>query len=175
MTKASKQLNIMKSLQYRLDRETLEVIYMSFIRPIMEYGSEVWDGCAQADKKLLEDLQLAAARIVTGAMKTTPSEKLYEETGWEKLSDRRERSKRIMMYKIVHKLTPSYLYTALPNVPTPVDNPRPSRSSSNLRSCSEIPSFDSRTVFFEKSFFLPLSNYGIYLRWKLETIDSSSI
>ena len=53
--------------------------YVSFIRPILEYGV-VWDGCAQTDEKLLEDLQLAAARIVPGAMRTTSSAKLYEET-----------------------------------------------------------------------------------------------
>ena len=81
VNKATKQLNIMKALQYLLDRKTLEIIYISFIRPLMEYAGMVWDGCTQADAQRLEDIQLAAARVISGAMRTTPSEKLYEETG----------------------------------------------------------------------------------------------
>ena len=149
-TKACKQVNILKTLQYRLDRDTLETIYTSFIRPILEYGNVVWDGCTQDDAKLLEDIQMTAARIVTGAMKTTPIEKLYEETGWETLSKRRERSKQIMMYKIVHKLTPSYLYSFLPNIPIFHRNTRAQLDQSRR---SDLPSFNCRTVLFENSFF----------------------
>ena len=153
-TKASKQINIMKSLQHRLDRETLEIIYFSFIRPILEYGSVVWDGCAQTDEKLLEDLQLTAARIVTGAMRTTPSAKLYEETGWETLSRRRELSKLTMMFKIVNRLTPSYLYAALPNVPAPDDNhPYNTRRQSDIGRRPALPPFITRLTLFDKSFF----------------------
>ena len=147
VTKASKLLNIMKSLQYTLDRETLETIYKSFIRPIMEYGSVVWDGCAQADAKLLEDIQLTAARTVTGAMKTTPAAKLYEETGWETLEKRRERSKLTLMYKIINRLTPQFLFDILPDLPD--DNPR-----YNLRQRPDaVSSFNCRTCLFENSFF----------------------
>ena len=153
VSKASKQLNIMKNLQYRLDRETLEVIYTSFIRPLLEYGNVVWDNCAQTDEKLLEDLQLTAARIVSGAMRTTPNEKLYEETGWETLAKRRERSKLIIMYKIVHGLTPNYLHAILPNTPVQEVNTR-YNTRRTLNTCtSNLPTFESRTVLFEKSFF----------------------
>ena len=93
VNKATKQLNIMKALQYRLDRKTLEIIYISFIRPLMAYAGMVWDGCTQADAQRLEDIQLAAVRVISGAMRTTPSEKLYEETGLSTLATRRETSK----------------------------------------------------------------------------------
>ena len=56
--KPPNKLNIMKTLQYRLDWETLEVIYTSFGRSILEYDNVVWEGCAQADETLMEDLQL---------------------------------------------------------------------------------------------------------------------
>ena len=71
----------MKSLQYFLDCNTLETIHVSFIRPIFEYESPVWDGCTVADVEKLEGIQLTAARIVTGAMSHTANVKLYEELG----------------------------------------------------------------------------------------------
>ena len=153
--KATKQLNIMKALQYRLDRETLETIYFSFIRPILEYGSAVWDGCAQTDSQLLENVQLTAARTVTGAMRTTPNVKLYEETGWETLAKRRERTKLIFMYKIVNNLTPDYLRHSIPNIPT-ADTP----FNYNTRRRLDLPHFRARTDLFDKLFFLLSQDYG---------------
>ena len=146
--KATKQLNIMKALQYSLDRETLETIYFSFIRPILEYGSAIWDGCAQSDTQLLENIQLTAARTVTGAMRTTPNVKLYEETCWETLADRRENTKLIFMYKIINNLTPDYLRNLIPNIPT-ADTP----INYNTRRRFDLPHFRARTDLFDKSFF----------------------
>ena len=39
-------------------------MFKTFVRPILEYASVVWDGCTNSDK--LEKEQLYAARIVTG-------------------------------------------------------------------------------------------------------------
>ena len=39
--KTSKQLNVLRKLKFRLKREYLENIYFTFIRPILEYSSEV--------------------------------------------------------------------------------------------------------------------------------------
>jgi hypothetical protein len=39
---------------------------MTFIRPLLEYSCEVWDSCTVADAGRLEQLQLEAAKIVTG-------------------------------------------------------------------------------------------------------------
>jgi hypothetical protein len=44
----------------------LEKIYLTFIRPVLEYASEVWDNCGQINSDSLEKVQLEAARIVTG-------------------------------------------------------------------------------------------------------------
>ena len=41
LIKASKMVNIMKSLKIRLNRHTLETVYTSFVRPLLEYGSPV--------------------------------------------------------------------------------------------------------------------------------------
>ena len=40
-------LNIMRKLKFQLDRKSLEIIYTSFIRPLLEYSNVVWDNCIQ--------------------------------------------------------------------------------------------------------------------------------
>ena len=51
------------------DRFSLERIYMSFILPILEYADVIWDSQNLINK--LENVQLDAARIVTGGTKLT--------------------------------------------------------------------------------------------------------
>ena len=52
---------------FKLDRNALECIYTSCIRPLLEYGDIIFDNCTQILKDELESIQLKAARIVTGA------------------------------------------------------------------------------------------------------------
>ena len=146
-SKASKLVNIMKSLKYRLDRHTLETIYTSFIRPILEYGSAVWDGCTITEEEKLEGVQLAAARIVTGAFTGTANAKLYEELGWQTLAKRRENSKLIQMYKIVNNLVPNTLQSIIHG------NTNSEIPTYNTRQSSDLPRFRTRTDLFSKSFF----------------------
>ena len=47
--KANKRLNLMKKFKYDLDRRTLEIIYFSFVRPILEYADMVWSGAPVND------------------------------------------------------------------------------------------------------------------------------
>ena len=146
VSKASKQLNIMKSLQFILDRKTLETIYFSFIRPLMEYGCVIWDGCTQAESLRLENIQLAAARIISGAMRTKSNAKLYEETGFVTLEKRRELLKLTQMYKIINGLVPSYLSDIV------FDNPNSERHY-YTRQADDLPSIRARTDVFNNSFF----------------------
>jgi len=44
-------------------------IYMSFIRPLLEYGDIICDNCTNQQKSDIESVQNEAARIVTGATK----------------------------------------------------------------------------------------------------------
>jgi hypothetical protein len=63
---------------------------MSFIRPILEYADVIWDSQNQSLINKLENVQLDDARIVTKGTKLTGFNRLYGETKWEKLSDRRQ-------------------------------------------------------------------------------------
>ena len=43
--RTSKQLNVFRKHKFRLKRKYVENIYFTFIRPILEYSSEVLDNC----------------------------------------------------------------------------------------------------------------------------------
>ena len=63
--KAWARINIMRRLKYKLDRKSLESIYISFIRPLLEYGDTIWDNCTQYEKYELDKIQSEAARIAS--------------------------------------------------------------------------------------------------------------
>ena len=95
-TKAWQRLNIQRAFKFKFDRKSLERMYISFIRPTLEYSGVVWDNCTNQDKKLLEAIQIEAMRIVTGATKVCSIAKLYNDTGWETLEAHREKQKLII-------------------------------------------------------------------------------
>ena len=43
ITNASKKTRYLQALKYKLDRKALEVMYFSFIRPLLEYDDVIWD------------------------------------------------------------------------------------------------------------------------------------
>ena len=44
---AMKRLYIIQSLKFKLDRNSLERFYLSFVLPILEYGDIVWSGASE--------------------------------------------------------------------------------------------------------------------------------
>ena len=65
-------MNILKSIQYKVDRSTLISLYKSIARPIVEYANVIWDDCTiNESDQLLENVQYEAARVVSGAMRGT--------------------------------------------------------------------------------------------------------
>ena len=60
------QVNVLRKLKFTLSKQTLSNIYLTFIRPTLEYACEVWDGCLEREVAKLEKVQLESARIVTG-------------------------------------------------------------------------------------------------------------
>jgi hypothetical protein len=61
----------------------------------------------------LEQLQLEAARIITGLPKFASKESLYFVTGWETLSCGRRRRKLTLFHKIHSNIAPEYLNDCL--------------------------------------------------------------
>ena len=143
--KAWRRINIMRKLKFQLDRKSLEIIYTVFIRPILEYGNEIWDNCTQYEKDDLEKIQIEAARIATKTTKLVSIENLYSEIGWETLESRRKKQKLVLFYKMVNNLTPPYLSTLIPSTITET-------SRYNLRNANDIRTINTRTTQYYNSF-----------------------
>ena len=92
----------------------LLLLSVSFLRPLMEYSSTVWDGCTAYEKESLEKIQNEAARIVTGLTRSVSLENLYSEIGWLSLSDRRRYQKLVIVYKSKNGLIPEFLVDLFP-------------------------------------------------------------
>ena len=129
--KSWSRINIMRKLKFKLDRRSLQTIYFSFIRPLLEYADVVWDNCTQYEVNDLEKIQNEAARIVSGATKLVSINSLSLETGWESLSSRRKKHKLQLFFKMQNNLAPDYLSSlVLPTVGS--TSAYPLRNSSNF-------------------------------------------
>ena len=138
---------MLSALKYKLNRSVLEKIYFAFIRPIFEYGCVVWDNSPRHDILFneMEKIQLQAARIVTGTNNYSSKHLLYIETGWDKLSKRREKQRLILSFKIINGMAPMHLlniYNAFNNA----------SYDYNLRN-NKMQLIYSRTESFRSSFF----------------------
>ena len=49
-----KQVNAFRKLKFTLPKRALSNIYLCFIRPVVEYACEVWDGCFEKEVKKLK-------------------------------------------------------------------------------------------------------------------------
>ena len=159
--KAWSRVNAMKKLKFDFDRKSLETVYLTFIRPILEYGDTVWDNCTQYEKNELEKIQNEAARIVTGSTKLASTRALYQEIKWDTLEERRRKHKLALFYKMVNCLSPPYLLSL---IPLPVNRV----SSYNLRNSNNIQIIPARTNLYYNS-FLPFvirkwNNLPLYVR-----------
>ena len=119
---ASTRLNVLKKLKYVLNRNYLARIYLTFIRPVMEYACELWDGCTQQEADNLEHVQLEAGRLVTGLPVFASREAIYFETGWQLLVDRRKSRKLNMFYSLHNGTAPDYLCDLMPPLVGQVSN-----------------------------------------------------
>ena len=146
--KAYNCIGILRPLKFKVDRATLETLYKSFIRPVLEYGDIIWH--IPADHRhvldILERVQLEAARLVTGATRRCPTEALYREVGWEKLASRRKFHRASMMHKIETGKAPTYLQDLIPS-------PIQARTRYNLRNRHDLQVPFARLESYSNSFF----------------------
>ena len=84
-TKAWARLNLLRTLKFRVSRKSLEKMYISFVRPLLEYCDSVWDNATTESKKQLDAIHIEAARIITGATKLCSISLLLSDLGWESL------------------------------------------------------------------------------------------
>ena len=157
----------MKKLSQFLPRKSLLTICKSFVRPNLDYADIIYDKpINESFKKKIESVQHNAALIITGAIKGTCRDKIYQELGLESLAETRWSRKLIFFHKIILGLQPSYLQNYL----TPYDNERPYLTRYATQKL--IKTFRGRTKAFESSFFTYCAKEWGNLSEELRNIDS---
>ena len=107
-------ISCLRSYKYKISRKALETMYKSFILPLFDYADIVWDNCTDTQSKMLENLHLEAIRIIIGGIRGTSYQKLYKESGFYTLKERRKRHKLLMFHKMILGLCPQYISDLLP-------------------------------------------------------------
>ena len=89
-TKANKnKLTLLKRLKLKLDHQSLEISFMSFIRPTLAYADCIWAGTYDIELSKRDKVQIEAMRMVSGAVTCSYINNLYEEFCWPSLGQRR--------------------------------------------------------------------------------------
>ena len=133
LAKAMKLIGVIKHLARYLPLKTLDQMYKSFVRPHLDYCDIIFHAPHKVSQlglslsttmEEIEKVQYKAALAVTGAWQGSNRSKIFEELGWESLSDRRMSRRILMMHKIVNNQTPDYLTAKLlPMARAPIANP----------------------------------------------------
>ena len=97
-------------------------MYKAVVRPHLDYCDIIYHipstqtqqgGILHFLMKRLEQVQYQAALAITGTWQGSSQSKLYEELGWEALSDRRWCRRILQIHKIVNDKTPLFLKNKL--------------------------------------------------------------
>ena len=86
LTKVNKTIGLLRKLQNILPRESLLTIFKSFVKPHLDYGDVIYDrSYNNTFHQKMESIKYNSALAITGAMRGSSREKLYQELGLESL------------------------------------------------------------------------------------------
>ena len=89
LIKARKIIGLIRKLQPIIPRAALLTVYKSFFRPYLDYGDVIYDRAFnESFQNKLESAQYNTALAITGAIRGSSREKLYQELGLESLKSR---------------------------------------------------------------------------------------
>ena len=114
---------------------------------MLEYADIIWDNIPEYLRDKLKSIQIEAAGIVTGEAKLCSKQNLYNDTGWETLSERRKKHKTLKLHEMFHEKGPEYLNQMMPQLIFEVHN-------YNTRRTNDTQDVNCRTLYC-KSSFLP--------------------
>ena len=136
--KTNKTIGLLRKLQTLLPRAPLIKIYKSFIRPHLDYGDMIYDQAFNMSlRQKIETIQYNAALAITGAIRGSSREKLYQELGLETLQQRCWYRKLCCFYKVLKSPSLKYLYSIIP-----IHN-----MSYRTRQCNKIPAINVKHDF----------------------------
>ena len=91
--KCQKRINVLKLLtgsQWGASKETLAILYKTFVRSVIDYGCEVYHSASNSVMQKLDAIQSQCLRLICGAIRCTPVPALEVECGIPPLSLHRE-------------------------------------------------------------------------------------
>ena len=99
--KANRTLGFLRRTLFSCPQNVKEAAYKGMVRPILEYGSSVWDPHPDKLRKELEKVQNRAARFVTrnNDYETGSMTGILGQLKWESLKKRRKDNRLILLYK----------------------------------------------------------------------------
>ena len=100
-TKANRTLGFLRRNLYSCPQEVKDAAYKALVRPVLDYGSSVWDPPGVVLQEELESVQKRAARFVTGNYnyETGSMTGILGQLKWESLKKRRKDNRLILLYK----------------------------------------------------------------------------
>ena len=100
-TKANRTLGFLRRNLYSCPQEVKEAAYKGLVRPVLDYGSSIWDPPGVVLQEELESVQKRAARFVTGNYnyETGSMTGILGQLKWESLKKRRKDNRLILLYK----------------------------------------------------------------------------
>ena len=100
-TKANRTLGFFRRTLFSCPQNVKEAAYKGMVRPILEYGSSVWDPHPDKLQEELEKVQNCAARFVTRnyVYETGSMTGILGQLKWESLKKRRKDNRLILLYK----------------------------------------------------------------------------
>ena len=121
--KAKRVIGLLKHFSKFLPLRTLDMMYKTLARPHFDYcdliyhippiSTETGLTLHRAMEKV-EKTQYVAALSITGAWHGSSRSKIYDELGWETLSDRRLCKRILQVHKLIDDKAPRYLKEKLP-------------------------------------------------------------
>ena len=142
--KISKTIGLLRKLQNILPRPALLTIYKCLIRSHLDYGDSIYDQAYNLSfHQKLESIQYNAAFALTGAVRGSSREKLYQDLGLESLQLQRWYRKLCCFYKVHNKQAPGYLTKLIPT----------HNEAYQKRHLANIPSLSFKHNFFKNTFF----------------------
>ena len=136
-----------------LPRIILDQLYKTYIRPHFDYCDTVYDEhITIQDNTRLETLQNRAARLTTGALFRTPTDKLRREIGWDKLTTRRYMHRLSLYHTLSQRNTniPEYITELIPRT-------REQETNRILRNAGNHTLARPKTTAYKRSFFINTS------------------
>ena len=103
--KANSMIGFLRRNFHHCPIQTKSALYLSLVRPILEYAVTVWAPYHHSDNSQLEAVQRRAARFVMNCYDCFHSvSNMIQNLNWPTLAKRRDQFKSIMMYKIIHNI-----------------------------------------------------------------------